>query len=61
VRRTTLVCITYELEAWLLADSDALSVLLVRPNHPKRIARVRGPRGSVVEPRAHPMQNRSER
>jgi uncharacterized protein DUF4276 len=42
-KKATLVCITHELEAWLLADSDALAALLVSENHPKRITPVRYP------------------
>jgi len=42
-KRVTLVCISYEMEAWLLADERALTELLVSKNHPKRIAPIRYP------------------
>ncbi len=36
--RVTLLCITHELEAWLLADGAALTGVLERPTHPiKRV------------------------
>jgi len=41
--RVTLVCISQEMEAWLLADQTALEALLVSKNHPKRIAPIRRP------------------
>lgn len=42
--RVTLVCITYELEAWLLADGAAITAVLERPTHPiKKIKSERRP------------------
>lgn len=42
--RVTLLCITHELEAWLLADGAALTAVLERPTHPiKRIKDDRTP------------------
>lgn len=42
--RVTLLCITHELEAWLLADGTALTGVLERPTHPiKRVKDDRDP------------------
>ncbi len=38
-----LVCIREELEAWLLADEQAISAFLSRPTHPVKINRVKEP------------------
>jgi hypothetical protein len=41
--KVTLVCISYEIEAWLLADTKALEDLLVSKNHQERISPVGAP------------------
>lgn len=42
--QVTLLCITHELEAWLLADGAALTAVLERPTHPiKKIRSDRSP------------------
>lgn len=46
--RVTLLCITHELEAWLLADGAALTQVLQRPTHPIK------PVQDDRRPEAHP-------
>jgi hypothetical protein len=43
MRKVFLVCIQAELEAWLLADEQALSEVLSRPSHQVRITKTRNP------------------
>lgn len=45
-----LVCITNALEAWLLADEDAVGTFLSRPTHRVRVQRTRKPE-SVRDPK----------
>lgn len=51
----SLICITEELEAWLIADGRALSVFLSTPSHPVRIKdekkpeRVRNPKKKLLK------------
>ena len=43
IQQVSLVCIEKELEAWLLADGRALSMVLSRPTHPVPVPDVRRP------------------
>ncbi|HSN98720.1 MAG TPA: DUF4276 family protein [Candidatus Nanopelagicales bacterium] len=51
--RTVMLCITHELEAWLLCDSGALEAVLARPTHPiERIGDMKRPE-ELPNPKKH--------
>jgi hypothetical protein len=53
VDRTVMLCVTHELEAWLLADGKALEAVLAKPTHPiERIADMKRPE-ELPNPKKH--------